>query len=496
MMSPETTPIRIRNAVRFLFRGGEVVLDRFSPRATVLDWLREEMRAKGTKEGCAEGDCGACTVVLARLKAGALAYEPINACILLLGQLDGAELITIEDLAEGGELHPLQRAMVDHHASQCGFCTPGIVMSLFAAYHSGARQTYSGLCDQLAGNLCRCTGYRPIIAAALETCDGVPTDRFAATAGTRAAALAALADKEDVFVGDEGACLAAPASLDSLAALYARFPDATLVAGATDVGLWITKQLRKLRRVIWLGRVAGLDRVEESGGALVLGAMLKLEDAAPLLAAIHPDLGELLRRFGSKQVRASGTVGGNIANGSPIGDLAPALIALGGRVVLRKGERTRTLPLEDFFIAYGKQDREPGEFVRAVEAPRLAAHQHYRAFKVSKRLDEDISAVMLAVRIDVDGRRILGARIGCGGMAATPKRAANAERALIGASLDDRAGWRAALAALGQDFAPMTDQRASAAYRMTVAANLLEKALLEVAGSGAPTRIGVLHAAE
>ena len=496
-MSPETTPIRIRNAVRFLFRGGEVVLDRFSPRATVLDWLREEMRAKGTKEGCAEGDCGACTVVLVRLKAGALAYEPINACILLLGQLDGAELITIEDLAEGGELHPLQRAMVDHHASQCGFCTPGIVMSLFAAYHSGARQTYSGLCDQLAGNLCRCTGYRPIIGAALETCNGAPADRFDATAGTRAAALADLADREDVFVGDESAFFAAPASIDSLATLYARFPDATLVAGATDVGLWVTKQLRELKRVIWLGRVAGLDGVQSTASdAVSLGATLTLADAAPLLGAIHPDMSELLRRFGSKQVRASGTVGGNIANGSPIGDLAPALIALGGRVVLRKGERTRTLPLEDFFIAYGKQDREPGEFVTAVEAPRLAAHQHYRAFKVSKRLDEDISAVMLAMRIDVDGRRILGARIGCGGMAATPKRAANAERALIGASLDDRAGWSPALAALGQDFTPMTDQRASAAYRMTVAANLLEKALLEVGGSGALTRIGMLHAAE
>jgi len=218
-MSVVTRPIRVRNAVRFLFRGDEVVLDRFSPRATVLDWLREEMRAKGTKEGCAEGDCGACTVVLARLKAGALAYEPFNACILLLGQLDGAELITIEDLAKGGELHPLQRAMVDHHASQCGFCTPGIVMSLFAAYHSGAPQTYNALCDQLAGNLCRCTGYRPIIAAALETCNGAAGDRFAATAGSRAAALAALADREDVFVGDEAAFFAAPASLDSLAAL-------------------------------------------------------------------------------------------------------------------------------------------------------------------------------------------------------------------------------------------------------------------------------------
>ena len=227
-----------------------------------------------------------------------------------------------------------------------------------------------------------------------------------------------------------------------------------------------------------------------------MGAMLALEDAAPLLGAIHPDLREVLRRFGSKQVRASGTVGGNIANGSPIGDLAPALIALGGRVVLRKGAETRALPLEDFFIAYGKQDREPGEFVAAVEAPRLEAHQHYRAFKVSKRLDEDISAVMLAARVDIDGRRIVGARIACGGMAATPKRAASAERALVGVNLDERRSWHAACAALSQDFAPLTDQRASAAYRMTVAANLLEKALLEISGVSAPTRIGMLHAAE
>jgi xanthine dehydrogenase small subunit len=496
-MSFEAGPAGARDALRFLFRGREVALDRFSPRATVLDWLREDMRAKGTKEGCAEGDCGACTVVLARLRRGRLIYEPFNACILLLGQLDGVELITVEDLAVGEELHPLQQAMVDYHASQCGFCTPGIVMSLFAAYHSGAPQTYALLCDQLAGNLCRCTGYRPILAAALETCNGAPADRFAATTGERTAALAALADERDMFVGDETAFFAAPASLDSLAALYARFPDATLVSGATDVGLWITKQLRDLKRVIGLGRVAGLDVVGESAdGALSLGASLTLADAAPLLGAIHPDLAELLRRFGSVQVRASGTVGGNIANGSPIGDLAPALIALGGRVVLRKGAKTRALPLEDFFIAYGKQDREPGEFVVAVEAQRLAADQHYRAFKVSKRFDEDISAVMLAARVDLKDRRIVGARVACGGMAATPKRGANAERALIGANLDDPASWRAASAALSQDFAPITDQRASAAYRMTVAANLLEKALLEFSGAAAPTRIGMLHAAE
>ena len=305
-MSSVAKPTGGRDAVRFRFRGAEVALRQFSPRATVLDWLREEAGAKGTKEGCAEGDCGACTVVLARLKGGRLRYEPFNACILLLGQLDGAELVTIEDLALGGELHPIQQAMVDHHASQCGFCTPGIVMSLFAAYRLGAPQTYSGLCDQLAGNLCRCTGYRPIIAAALETCNGDPADQFVATEGARAAAVSSLADDKDVFVGDQAKFFAAPASLNSLAALYGRFPDATLVGGATDVGLWITKQLRELERVIWLGRVAGLDRIEKGAdGALSIGAGVTLEDARALLTPIHPDLSELLRRFGSKQVRAS-----------------------------------------------------------------------------------------------------------------------------------------------------------------------------------------------
>ena len=496
-MNLQTTPVKSRDALRFRFRGREVALERFSPRRTVLDWLREDERATGTKEGCGEGDCGACTVVLARLRRGKLTYEAFNACILLLGQLDGAELITIEDLADGDTLHPVQQAMVDHHGSQCGFCTPGIVMSLFAAYHFGAPATTARLCDQLAGNLCRCTGYRPILTAGLATCDGAPNDRFATTAEYRADALAALADDADLFVGDESQFFAAPASLDSLAALHQRFSDATLVAGATDVGLWITKLLRDLKKVIWLGRVDGLDAIaENSDGALSIGAGVTLAEATPLVGAIHPDLAELMRRFGSLQVRVSGTVGGNIANGSPIGDLAPALIALGGRVVLRKGAATRKRPLEDFFIAYGKQDRAPGEFVVAVEAPRLSERQHYRAFKVSKRFDEDISAVMMGVRLDLEGRRVVSARIACGGMAGTPKRATSAEKALAGVSLDEPASWRAARAALSSDFTPLTDQRASAAYRTAIAANLVERALVEIAGTSAPTRIGELHAAE
>ena len=486
-----------RKSLNFRFRGRMVALDRFAPRMTLLDWLREEAGAKGTKEGCGEGDCGACTVVLSRPRPdGSLSYVPVNACILLLGQVDGAEVLTVEDLADGQRLHPVQQAMVDWHGSQCGFCTPGIVMSLFALYHQRQPATYAGVCDSLAGNLCRCTGYRPIIEAALTTCDGEPADRFAATTAERAAALKALADGRDLFVGDPQAFFAAPADEAGLATLYARFPRATLVGGATDVGLWVTKQLRDLKQIIWLGRVAGLEAIDEGKDSLRIGAAATLQQAAPHLARLHPDLGELMRRFGSRQVRESGTVGGNIANGSPIGDLAPALIALGARLQLRRVGAARVLPLEEFFLGYGKQDRHDGEYVSAIVARRLAANEVYRAFKVSKRIDEDISAVMGAFRFTLEGRSVAAARVAYGGMAPTPKRAAKTEAALVGARLDDRGSWATALAALADDFAPITDMRATAAYRSEVAANLLKKALIEVAGGdAAPTRIGDVRAA-
>ncbi len=483
-----------RNSITFRFRGRDVALSGFPPDRTLLDWLREEAGAKSVKEGCAEGDCGACTVVLCRPRGEVLSYEPVNACILLLGQADGAEVLTAQDLAEGETLHPVQQAMVDCHGSQCGFCTPGIVMSLFAHYHSGEAATRESVNEALSGNLCRCTGYRPILDAALSVIDGAPKDRFAAHAAARRAAIAA-APSGDLFVGDETSFFAAPASEASLAALYQKHPDATLLGGATDVGLWVTKKLQRLPKVIWLGRVGGLDAINQ-GAELSLGAGVRLADAAPSLAGLHPDLGLLMSRFGSAQVRASGTVGGNIANGSPIGDLAPALIALGARVELRQGAASRELPLEAFFLAYGKQDRRPSEYVRALHTPLLAPHQQYRAFKVSKRFDEDISAVMSAFRLDLDGRRIAAARVAYGGMAATPKRASACEAALVGADLDKPATWDAAITAIAADFQPLTDMRATAAYRSQVAANLVRRALTEISGAAAPTRVGDLRAAE
>jgi len=481
-----------RASVRFLHRGEVVSLSEVGANETLLDYLRLRRHACGTKEGCAEGDCGACTVALGTVCNGRLEYAPVNACICLLGMIDGKELVAVEDLAgPDGALHPVQDAMLRHHGSQCGFCTPGIVMSLFTLYHAGGNCDRQAVNDALAGNLCRCTGYRPIVDAALEACDGPPRDAFAASRAATAERLATLDDGEDLFVGDEAAgFLAAPATVDALARLYARHPDATLVAGATDVGLWITKQLRALPKVLLLGRVEGLADIRESERGFHIGAGVTHARAESAIAAIDPDLAEMFRRFGGKQVRAVGTIGGNIANGSPIGDSMPALIALGTMLHLRRQDATRSLPLEDFFIDYGKQDRAAGEFVTGIDVPRLGSGEVFRCYKISKRFDQDISAVLGAFRFTVEAQCVTHPRVAYGGMAATPKRAAATEAALKGLSLADVHGWEAACAALASDFQPIDDMRASAGYRLETAQALLRKALHEADGeASAATRI-------
>jgi xanthine dehydrogenase small subunit len=476
----------MRPTIRFIRRGRLVELVDVPPTMLLLDYLRENEGSTGTKEGCGEGDCGACTVALGRLRNGRLVYEPVNACIQLLGQVDGTEVVTVEDLVQsGGTLHPVQVAMVEHHASQCGFCTPGFVMALFALYQSTKGSVTRGeVNDAIAGNLCRCTGYRPIVDAALAACAEPRKDRFQTGINDMTGVLSFLSDGEDVYVGNDDHFFAAPGSLDSLAALYEKHPDATIVAGATDVGLWITKQLRELPKIIHVGKVAGFDKIEDTGHEIVIGAGATYAQAEPLLQRIDPDLGELLRRLGSRQVRASGTVGGNVANGSPIGDMPPALIALDAKVEMRKGRQVRSMAVEQFYIEYGKQQRERGELVTKIIVPRLRADHVFRCFKVSKRFDQDISSVMGAFRFSVNGDGLITeARLAYGGMAGIPKRASNAEQALTGQQLRDSKAWARAFAALREDFAPLDDHRASARYRIETAHSLLGKALIEAAGT-------------
>jgi xanthine dehydrogenase small subunit len=481
----------MREQIRFYRRGRLVEHADLTPDTTLLDYLRLKERAAGTKEGCAEGDCGACTVVLRRLREGRVVYEPVNSCILLAGQADGSEVITVEDLADG-ELHPVQRALVEHHGSQCGFCTPGFAMALFALYHAPDKPApdRTRVVEAIAGNLCRCTGYRPILDAALDACGDRREDRFTRDEKEAEQRLQSIADDADLFVGSARHFFAAPASIATLASLYEQHPDATLVSGATDVGLWITKELRELPKIIWLGRVIGLSKIETEADELRIGATATLEQVRRAFTAIDPDFGELIRRFGGWQVRNAATIGGNIANGSPVGDSPPALIALGATLQLQRGGKTRVLPLEAFFLDYKKQDRAPGEFVRAVMVPKLANNERFRCFKLSKRYDQDISGVMGAIKVRLDGRKIADARIAFGGMAGTPKRAKAVEAGLAGASIDDATAIDAALRAIHEDFTPLDDMRASKSYRLSAARALIGKAIAEIAGTAtAATRV-------
>jgi xanthine dehydrogenase small subunit len=483
--------------VRFLLGDQLQEIGDIDPTMTLLDWLRLGKRMCGSKEGCAEGDCGACTVVVGRLDGERVRYEAINACIRFLPTLDGCHLLTVEHLRQGtGDLHPVQRAMVDCHGSQCGFCTPGFVMSLFALYLNEPDPDNGRIRDALAGNLCRCTGYAPIVAAArrMYALSDRNADPLVMTAAGLRQRLPPSADT--LAFEKDGRHFIAPATADGLAEVLARHPAATLVSGATDVGLWVTKALKRFETTVYLGRVAELRTITETAEALTIGGGVTFTEAAPALARLYPDFGELIRRIGGWQVRNAGTIGGNIGNGSPIGDTPPALIAVGATLTLRFGDERRTVPLENFFIEYGRQDRRPGEFIEAVTVPKPAAGTVFRAYKISKRFDQDISALCGAFLLDREDGVVTRIRIAFGGMAGTPRRAHGAEAMLMGRN------WTlptvtAAMAALQADYTPLTDWRASAEYRATVAANLLMKFYLETADAAELRLVGrgrVVHA--
>jgi len=486
--------------IRFYFRGRITSVDGVHPTRTVLDWLREDAHQRGTKEGCNEGDCGACTVVVGDLDAqDRLRLQAINTCIHFVPTLDGKALFTVEDLqglrhtpqkpAEQVQprMHPVQEAMVNCHGAQCGFCTPGILMSLWSAYEAhqeaGTRPGRQELADTLAGNLCRCTGYRPILDAAQKMFD-LPVARLERDAVVQA--LKTLRHDpplhySGVLQGPEGARedhFHAPRSVDELARLYAAQPGARLLAGATDIGLWITKQFRDVGNLIYTSEVAELQVLQERDDVLYIGAAVSLERAWRALAQRCPELTDVWFRFASPPIRHAGTLGGNVANGSPIGDSAPILEALDAQVELRRRDTVRRLPLGQFYLDYMKNAMQPGEFLQAVIVPLAAFERQVRGYKISKRFDSDISGVCAGMAIRLDGQTVQSVRLSFGGMAGIVKRAAQAEAAIAGQPWTEST-VRQAQQALARDFKPMTDMRASEAYRLQVAQNLIERLWLE-----------------
>ena len=424
-------------------------LTNVSATTTLLDWLRIDQNLAGTKEGCNEGDCGACSVMVTD-QTGAKA---LNACILFLPQLDGKTIRTVEGVsAPDGTPHPVQTEMINHHGSQCGFCTPGFVVSMATAHLNG--DTDHDV--TLAGNLCRCTGYAPIIRAA-EAAENAPVPAHMVEIPP---ILRAESKEKDLIHTD----------LEGFANWYEANPDTTLIAGATDVGLWVTKHFLDLGQTAFLNRIPELRGISETDDEIHVGAMTTLTELLETMKTRYPSFATLIKRYGSTQVRNAATIGGNIANGSPIGDGSPALIALDATLHLRKGSKTRQMPIADYFIEYGKQDRDIGEFVTGVSIPKVADNLH--CYKLSKRFDQDISAVCGCIWIEVNDDIISRVRLAYGGMAGIPKRAKHAEDALNGKDWSEDT-IRQALDEMSKDFTPLSDMRASAEYRMQTAQNML-----------------------
>jgi len=475
--------------IKFLLNQTEHSVSDIDPNITVLDYLREHLHKKGSKEGCASGDCGACTVVLGESDGETMRYKSINACITLLASLHGKQLLTVEDLKTDTQLHPVQQAMVDCHGSQCGFCTPGFVMSMFAYRKNNLTPTREGINEALGGNLCRCTGYRPIVEAAVQMFEPDATDQFTETETAATKKLNQIKQSGDkVVLNAQGRTFYSPATVTELANLLLKHPNARLIAGGTDLSLEFTQFLRNIDVLIYTGRAEGLDTVAETESQIDIGSAATYSKAKNLLVQYFPDLEELIERLGSRQIRNQGTIGGNVGNASPIGDMPPVLIALGAQLVLRKGDTTRIIDVADYFLKYKVTSQKTSEFIERILIPKPKGKEKFRVYKISKRMEDDISASCGAFNIEIENGLVKHVVIAYGGMAEIPKRATHCEKYLLNKVWSEQT-IQVAMTELAKDFSPISDFRSSAEYRLLVSQNFLQRLFLELNSSHDTLRV-------
>jgi len=465
------------NTIKFIFENKIKQIQNPDPNETILNYIRLKLKKTGTKEGCAEGGCGACTVVIGELKKNNIVYKAINSCISFTTSLEGKQLLVVEDLKlKNGSLHPVQSAMVNYHGSQCGFCTPGFVMSLFSMYKNNTSYDKKIIEESISGNLCRCTGYRPIIDAA-KSLKNIKSDQFEKNKVKTITLLQKIRPK-NIFIKNENKRYFAPRTVNELKKIIKKYPNLDFLSGGTDLSLVVTKQRKDLENIIYLNSIDELNYIKENNKYIEVGATTSLIRFGQFIKKYYSDFNIILKRYGSVQIRNVATMAGNIATASPIGDSLPLLLSLDASIVLESFNTRTILPLKNFFVGYRKTRLKKGQFISSIRIP-IFKKNIFKAYKISKRIDDDISSVCASFNLSIVNKKIKNIKIAYGGMAAVPKRAIYCEKILLNSNFSEDIIFKAQKS-LEKDFQPIDDMRASKNYRMEIAKNLLLKCFTEI----------------